>query len=134
MKAAYFTLDRQRSNVPEIDQYTSPLDDVEEESDYRFQLPDPETGEVLIVDDDEDSVALTKLILEAGGYGVHAFRQPSALLSRIREGVPTVLLTDFDMPEMTGLELAQKAQEIDPGVRVIMLTGSGDEATAQAAL
>jgi putative nucleotidyltransferase with HDIG domain len=52
----------------------------------------------------------------------------------VRPEHPTVLVTDFDMPEMSGLDLAQRAQEIEPEVKVILLTGSGDESTAQAAL
>ena len=118
----------------EFDEYTSPLDDVDEETDYRFELPDDAVGEVLIVDDDASSAALNGTILETVGYRVHTFALPSEVLSHLREGVPTVILTDFDMPEMSGLDLCRKAQEVDPDVRVIVLTGSGDESTAQSAL
>jgi putative two-component system response regulator len=88
---------------------------------------------VLIVDDDESAATLNMTILEAVGYSVTSFEKPSELLAAIKEGVPTVVLTDFDMPEMSGLDLAQRAHEVDPAVRVIMATGSGDENTAQAA-
>jgi cyclic di-GMP phosphodiesterase len=121
-------------NVREIDQYTSPLDDIDEETDYRFELPDPDAGEVLIVDDDLSSATLNRTILEAVGYVVHTFSVPSEALSHLQEGVPTVVVTDFAMPEMSGLDLGTKALEIDPDVKVILLTGSGDESTAQAAL
>ena len=118
----------------EIDQYTSPLDDIDEETDFRFELPSTDSGEILIVDDDASSAALNQSILEAAGYRVSVFDLPSAVLANVRDDVPIVIVTDFDMPEMSGLELAEKAQEIDPEVRVILLTGSGDEGTAQAAL
>jgi putative two-component system response regulator len=120
--------------VREIDQYTSPLDDVDEESDFRFELPDPDSGQVLIVDDDASAATLNSTILETVGYAVTVFGLPSDLLGAIRVGVPTVILTDFHMPEMSGLDLARKAQEVDPDVKVILATGSGDESTAQAAL
>jgi two-component system C4-dicarboxylate transport response regulator DctD len=120
--------------VREIDQYTSPLDELDEESDFRFELPEAGVGEVIIVDDDPSAVAMNTAILEAAGYKVMAFDLPSKALLRIAEGVPTVLVTDFIMPEMSGLELTRKAQEIDPEVKVILLTGGGDESTAQEAL
>ena len=37
----------------EIDQFTSPLDDDDEVTDYVFELPSSDSGDVLIVDDDE---------------------------------------------------------------------------------
>ena len=118
----------------EIDQYTSPLDELDQESDFRFELPEAGVGEVIIVDDDPSAVAMNTAILEAAGYKVMAFDLPSKALLRIAEGVPAVLVTDFVMPEMSGLELTRKAQEIDPEVKVILLTGGGDESTAQEAL
>lgn len=115
------------------EQYTSPLDDLVEETDFSFDLPEAGDGEVVLVDDDPDSAALNRAILEKVGHPVHTFQSPSEVLRSLRD-VPTVLVTDFEMPEMSGLALAEKALEIDPDIKVILLTGSGDEATAQAAL
>lgn len=115
------------------DLYTSPLDDVVEESDFSFELPATDAGEVLIVDDDPSSGAMNAAILTKVGYPVRAFTRPTEVLENLRD-VPTVLVTDFDMPEMSGLLLAERVQEEKPGIKVIMLTGSGDEGTAQAAL
>ena len=116
------------------DQYTSPLDDLEEETDYSFELPDAGEGVVVIVHDDAECATLTRTILEAVNYSVRTFSSPAEALESLQVGQPTVLVTDFHMPEMSGLDLAQRAQETDPDVRVILLTGSGDETTAQAAL
>jgi len=120
--------------VSDLDQYTSPLDEIDEDTDYRFELPPAESGEVILVDDDETAATLNRAILEAAGYRVLSFDIPSSALHHVRPEHPTVLVTDFDMPEMSGLDLAQRAQEIEPEVKVILLTGSGDESTAQAAL
>lgn len=116
-----------------IEQHTSPLDDVLEDSDYSFEPPQTDEGEVLIVDDDEDSAILNASILKTAGYVVRSMPTPSETLESLRD-VPTVLVTDFQMPEMSGLTLAEKALEQDPSIKVILLTGSGDERTAQAAL
>lgn len=121
-------------NVEKIGEYTSPLDEIDEESDFRLELPGADVGEVLIVDDDVSSMHLNRAILETAGYKVQAFTLASEALANLREGTPTVIVTDFDMPEMSGLDLCLRAQEIDPDVKVILLTGSGDERTAQAAL
>ncbi len=116
-----------------MEQYTSSPADVLEDSDFSFELPQTDEGEVLIVDDDEGSAAFNASILENVGYAVRSMRTPSEILKGLRD-VPTVLVTDFQMPEMSGLTLAEKALEQDPSIKVILLTGSGDEGTAQAAL
>lgn len=118
----------------EIDSYTSPLDDVVADTDFNFELPAADAGDVLIVDDDPDAAALNRAILAAAGYRVYDFHEPVAVLAHIGSGVPTVLVTDYDMPGMSGLDLAARALEIDAELKVILLTGRGDEDTAQAAL
>lgn len=120
--------------VREIDPSTSPLDDDVATSDFTFELPAIDSGEVLIVDDDPGAAALNRAILGAAGYVVREFHEPAAVLAHVGSGVPTVLVTDFDMPRMSGIDLAERAFELDPELKVILLTGRGDEDTAQAAL
>jgi putative nucleotidyltransferase with HDIG domain len=115
-------------------QYTSPTEDVLEEGDFTFELPDLSEGSVFVVDNDRTSGALNAGILQNVGYGVRLFADPTDALAELKEASPTILVTDFAMGGMSGLELAQAAQEHDPDIRIILLTGSGDEATAQAAL
>jgi len=43
---------------------------------------------------------------------------------------PTVLLTDIEMPGMTGVELAARLLAVRPGLRVVMMTGDPERATA----
>ena len=120
--------------MSESDQYTSPLDGVDQDSDYRFELPAAGAGEILLADNDESASALNRAILEAAGYNAAHFATPSELLAALKVDIPQVIVTDFDLVEMSGLDLAQRAQEIEPDVKVILLTGGGDESTAQAAL
>ena len=115
-------------------QYTSPLDDIVEESDYTFELPDLSESVVFVVDNDRTSGALNAGLLESVGYRVHQFATPQEALAELKKAPPTILVTDFAMGGMSGLELAQAVQEHDPDIRIILLTGSGDETTAQAAL
>ncbi|MGB1840651.1 MAG: response regulator, partial [Longimicrobiales bacterium] len=118
----------------EIDDYTSPLDEAVEESDFAFELPGSEAGLVLIVDDEESSALLHHSILEAAGYRVRTFGRGSDVLEHLVSAEPIVLVTDYDMPEMSGIELAEHALDVDPDIKIILLTGRGDETTAQTAL
>lgn len=113
---------------------TSPFDDVVEPRDFTFELPDSSEGLVFVVDNDRTSGTLNAGLLKAVGYKVRQFATPQETLAELRKASPTILVTDFAMGGMSGLELAQAAQEHDPDIAVILLTGSGDEATAQAAL
>lgn len=114
--------------------YTSPLDDIVEASDFTFELPDASEARILVVDNDRTSGALHAGILRGAGYDVDIFGSPIEALESVHLGDASVLVTDFEMGGMSGLELAQAAQEHDPDIRIILLTGSGDEKTAQAAL
>jgi DNA-binding response OmpR family regulator len=62
---------------------------------------------VLIVDDDEGLAHILAMGLRAEGMAVVVFHSPAKALRHL-EGVD-VLLTDFHLPEMTGLEMANKA-------------------------
>jgi putative two-component system response regulator len=97
-------------------------------------IPDADSEEVFVVDDDRTALDGIGRLLERAGYTPKAFTSPVEALGEIRPGRPRVLVTDNDMPGMTGLELAEKAMEIDPEIRVIVATGAGGEKIAQAAL
>jgi DNA-binding NtrC family response regulator len=110
--------------------FTSPLDDVVEPTDFTFELPDISEGTIFVVDNDRTSGALNAGILKSVGYNVRQFPTPQEALEELQKSSPTVLVTDFAMGGMSGLDLAQAAQEHDPDIRIILLTGSGDETTA----
>ena len=60
--------------------------------------------------------------------------EASEVLEHLVSDEPIVLVTDYDMPEMSGIELAEHALDVDPDIKIILLTGRGDETTAQTAL
>ena len=83
-------------------------------------------GRVLIVEDDEDiAQALVRLV---GGEGLTPLLAKNGrdALQMVRAGDIDVLMTDFRMPEMDGIELMRKAMEIDPELPVILMTGFAD--------
>ena len=97
------------------------------ELDLHFELPDSGVGLVLIVDDEKSSALLNQSILEAAGYQVQTFARASEVLVHLVSDEPIVLVTDFEMPEMSGIELAEHALGVDPDIKMILLTGRGGE-------
>jgi len=61
--------------------------------------------------------------LERTGYHVVAVDNGAAALPLLHSEPFDLLLTDIVMPEMDGIELAQKAAEIAPDIRVMFITG-----------
>ena len=80
---------------------------------------------ILFVDDHEVLARLSCEILEMQGYrAVSAYNAQEALEKFKREKFD-ILVTDFRMEGMNGLELARQIHATDPGVPVIIVTGYG---------
>ena len=62
--------------------------------------------------------ALTK-----AGYEVIAFANGKEAHERLQQEPFTLLLTDIVMPQMDGIELARRASELDPDIKIMFITG-----------
>ncbi|MFO1241306.1 MAG: response regulator [Sphingomonadaceae bacterium] len=79
---------------------------------------------VLLADDDDAMRDFLARALARSGYGVESVDRGTTALEKIQAGERfDLLLTDIVMPEMDGIELAQKASVIDPNLRVMFITG-----------
>jgi DNA-binding response OmpR family regulator len=88
---------------------------------------DPEVrGRVLIVDDDPSCLMGLSLLLKGAGFLVHKVGGGSEALGALEQGAFDVLLTDFRMPTMDGLELAKHARARRPGIAVILMSAQDD--------
>jgi two-component system cell cycle response regulator CpdR len=79
---------------------------------------------VLVVDDDSsvlDTVA--QMLEELGCEVLRASSGPEALDQLSRDDRIEILITDINMPDMDGHELAHRAQRIKPELRVLQLSG-----------
>ena len=79
---------------------------------------------ILVVDDQKDVLDVLTAMLEAAGAEVAPSTEPADILAAI-EGDPAVwdlVVTDFDMPGMTGAELATAVHDLAPGMPVILVT------------
>jgi CheY-like chemotaxis protein len=96
---------------------------------------------ILVVDDEPDVEVLFRQQfrrdLRSGRFVMEFAQSAPAALQRIgdAQGVSLILiLSDINMPGMTGLELLPKAKALRPDVPVIMITAYGDEDTKRRAL
>lgn len=92
------------------------------------------TADILVVEDEKlqlDSVAgfLTKL-----GYRVHKALMPSEAIAIARNEHVDVVLSDFNMPGMTGVELLRTLKEINPAIDVVIMTAYGTVESATEAM
>ena len=78
---------------------------------------------ILLAEDDNDMRRFLAKALENAGYDVVSFDNGKSAYERLREEPFTLLLTDIVMPEMDGIELARKATELDPDLKVMFITG-----------
>jgi two-component system cell cycle response regulator CpdR len=78
---------------------------------------------ILLAEDDNDMRRFLTKALQTAGYDVVSFDNGRSAYERMREEPFTLLLTDIVMPEMDGIELARRATEIDPDLKVMFITG-----------
>jgi DNA-binding response OmpR family regulator len=77
---------------------------------------------ILIVDDEDDTNLLFKMVLEDNGYKVDTFNDPLIALQNFTASSYDLLLLDMLMPNMNGFELYQKMRMLDDKVKVCFLT------------
>ena len=96
---------------------------------------------ILVVDDEPDVEVLFRQQfrrdLRVGRYTMEFAQSAPAALQRITDATGAsliLILSDINMPGMTGLEMLPKAKAVRPNVPVIMITAYGDAETKQKAL
>ena len=78
---------------------------------------------ILLAEDDQVMREYLTRALQKSGYAVTAVDRGTAALPLIQTESFDLLLTDIVMPEMDGIELAQRAGEVSPNLRVMFITG-----------
>ncbi|HVI99339.1 MAG TPA: response regulator [Sphingomonas sp.] len=78
---------------------------------------------ILLAEDDQVMREYLTRALERSGYAVSAVDRGTAAIPLLETERFDLLLTDIVMPEMDGIELAQRCAEIAPDTRVMFITG-----------
>jgi CheY-like chemotaxis protein len=78
---------------------------------------------ILLVDDNRDGLLVRRLLLEELGYTVSVARNGEEGLASFQSDSFDVVVADYKMPRMNGVELIQQIRKIDPNARVILLSG-----------
>lgn len=83
----------------------------------------PDTLRILLAEDDNAMRGYLTRALENAGYQVVAVDRGTAALPFLEKDSFDLLLSDIVMPEMDGIELAQRCNEISPQTKVMFITG-----------
>ena len=80
---------------------------------------------IVVVDDEPTIVLMCRRVLESQGHEVQGFTNVGAALTQLEAEAADLLVVDYKMPELNGLEFIQRAWEIRPALRVVMITAHG---------
>ncbi|MGO9803013.1 MAG: sensor histidine kinase [Steroidobacteraceae bacterium] len=97
-------------------------------------MSDPESGRLLIADDEVAQVTALVRTLQEEGYAVTGTHSAQEALSALRSQRFDILVTDLMMPDMDGVALLRAAQAIEPDLVGIVMTGHGTIDTAVEAM
>jgi CheY-like chemotaxis protein len=80
--------------------------------------------QILLVDDDPHIRSLGRELLEKLGYGVETAGEGEKVLEKMQQGpFPDLVILDFHLPGMSGLEVCRRLKTLDPGAKVLVASG-----------
>lgn len=86
---------------------------------------------IIAVDDDSTLLSTLKMLLTIEGFdNVEFFNKPQEALDYLKNNTPDLILSDFMMPEINGIEFLSQSKKIHPDVSTILLTGYADKENA----
>ncbi len=86
-------------------------------------MQDNKMARIILAEDDEDLRRFLVSALEKAGHSVTSFGEGASAFEEIKQETFDLLLTDIVMPEMDGIELARRAAELDPALKIMFITG-----------
>ena len=82
---------------------------------------------IFVVDDEPMLLDLAAAILQPLGYEVRTFRDPQVALKEFLVAKPVVVVTDYAMGEMNGMDLVRECKRVNPKQKIMLLSGTVDE-------
>jgi CheY-like chemotaxis protein len=86
---------------------------------------DKPLARLIVVDDDPDLAQIFTVGLLMNGFLVDAFTNPEEALQNLQSNSKdyySLVLSDIRMPKMSGIQLARKVKEINPSIKVVLMT------------
>jgi DNA-binding NtrC family response regulator len=98
--------------------------DDEESNNKNNDNNDKPLAKLLVIDDDSDIVYVLKQGLLKNRFLVNAFTNPEEALQNFQSSSESycLMLSDIRMPGMSGIRLARKVKEVNPNVKVVLMT------------
>jgi DNA-binding NtrC family response regulator len=95
-----------------------------EGANHHHNNKDKPLARLLVVDDDPDIVQVLKLGLLKNRFLVNAFTNPEEALQSFKSNAESycLVISDMRMPALSGMQLARKVKEINPDVKVVLMT------------
>lgn len=88
-------------------------------------------GKIVVVDDEKIVTSAFSTLLKVEGFSdAHFFNNPKEALDYLKNNTPDLVISDFLMPEMNGLEFLSEVKKLYPDVSKILLTGYADKENA----
>lgn len=91
-----------------------------------IQAPVSPSELILLVDDNYSGLAARRVVLEELGYKTVGVRCPHEALSLIKDRPIDLVVTDYKMPEMTGVDFIKLMRAEKPNMPVVLLSGYVD--------
>jgi len=83
-------------------------------------------GRILLVDDNIHGSTARKTVLEELGHKIHVASSGAEALERFAEQKYDLVVTDYKMPRMDGLELIVRLRKQQPDIRIVLVSGFVD--------
>jgi DNA-binding NtrC family response regulator len=80
---------------------------------------------IVVVDDEPTIVLMCRRVLESQGHAVQGFTDVHTALAQLEAEAADLLVVDYKIPELNGLQFIQRAWAVRPGLRVVMITAHG---------
>jgi two-component system cell cycle sensor histidine kinase/response regulator CckA len=102
----------------------SPISQKKESNDDDDNNDNKPLAKLLVVDDASDIVQVLKTGLQKNGFLVNTFNNPEEAIQSFKSNSKDycLVLSDIRMPALSGIQLARKVKEINPNVKVILMT------------
>jgi signal transduction histidine kinase/CheY-like chemotaxis protein len=84
-------------------------------------------SEILLVDDDAELLEVHGAILEMAGFKVHSCNSPAEALTQLKQKQFRLMVSDIVMPAMNGFELSLAARELQPAVKIQLVSAYADD-------